>query len=291
MGDIMKKLITTSLAMLTLLWVSLIQAESLRVDVDWLNENLDRNDIVIIDTRPLEQYEAGHIPGAISLPDKLTYQHKEQSGLIVEPDIIQGLLRERGIDTEDFIVVYDDGSLVDAARVFWTLEVYGIRQVRVLNGGFADWQAKKFTVTRDAPRVEPSNYVARVDHRRIASKFSTRLATINPNQFVIDARSDKAYRGEVSTAERFGHIPSAINISVHEHFAQQSGSGKHLLPVDELARIYKDVPKDEKVVLYCEIGRVSTTNYLALRELGYDVANYDASWREWGNDLSLPIEK
>ena len=33
----------------------------------------------------------------------------------------------------------------------------------------------------------------------------------------------------------------------------------------------------------------ATTNYFALRELGFDVAAYDASWREWGNDYNLPI--
>ena len=245
------------------LWINMAHAESLRVDVDWLNENLNDNNIVIVDTRPLEHYQAGHIPGAISLPDNLTYQHKEESGLIVEPDIIQVIFRERGIDTNDFVVIYDDGSLVDAARVFWTLEVYGIKQVRVLNGGFADWQAADLPVTQDVPKTEPSKYVATVNHKRIASKFTTRLATINPNQFVIDARSDKAYRGEISTAKRFGHIPSAINISVHQHFEKQSANGKHLLPINELADIYKDVSKDDKVILYCELGRVSTTNYLA----------------------------
>ncbi len=287
----MKRWLNNLLALLLLLWTLPALSESLRVDSDWLNQNLAKEKLVIVDTRPIEEYELGHIPGAISLPDDLTYQHKEQSGLIVEPNIIQNVLRERGIDTESFVVVYDDGSLVDAARVFWTLEVYGLKQVRVLNGGFADWQAKNLAVNIDTPKVKASNYVVRIDHRRIASKFSTRLATINPNQRVIDARSEKAYRGEVSTAERFGHIPSAINISVHQHFEQQAANGKHLLPIDELAQIYKDVPKHEKVVLYCEIGRISTTNYLALRELGYDVSNYDASWREWGNDLSLPIEK
>jgi len=31
--------------------------------------------------------------------------------------------------------------------------------------------------------------------------------------------------------------------------------------------------------------------YLALRLLGYDVTNYDRSWREWRSDDDLPVEK
>lgn len=287
----MKQSIHIFIAVLLCSLSALLQAESLRVDVDWLKENLDRQGLVVVDTRSAEDYELGHIPGAVNVPDKLTYQDKNSGGLIVKPVDIQAILRDRGIDTDSFVVIYDDGTVVDAARVFWTFEVYGLGQVRILNGGFADWESAGLPVSTAAPGIKPSQYVARVNHRRIASKFSTRLATINPNQSVIDARSEKAYRGEVSTASRYGHIPSAVNISVHQHFEKQANQGNHLLPVNELQALYKDIPKDDKVILYCEIGKVSTTNYLALRELGYDVANYDASWREWGNDLNLPIEK
>ena len=91
---------------------------------------------------------------------------------------------------------------------------------------------------------------------------------MNQKQSVLDARNSAAYRGETSTAQRFGHIPSAINIAVHQHFEQQGNQANYLLSRDALADLYKDVPKDEKVVLYCDAGIVSSTNYLVLRELG-----------------------
>lgn len=43
------------------------------------------------------------------------------------------------------------------------------------------------------------------------------------------------------------------------------------------------------VSIYCSVGLASSLECLVLRELGYDVANYDTSWKEWGNDASLPI--
>ena len=279
-------LITTSL-----FWHSFSYAESLRVDAQWLKQNFDPQTMAIVDARSAEDFDVSHIPGAVNLPEKLTYQNKAAGGLIATPNVIQQILRERGIDTNTMVIVYDDGALIQSARVFWTLEVYGIKQVRVLNGGFADWVSLSYEVSDTPATPSPSNYVAHVDHRRIASKFSTRLATINQKQSIIDARNNAAYRGETSTASRFGHIPSAINIAVHQHFEKQENDANHLLSLTELGNLYKDVPKEQKVVLYCEVGTVSTTNYLVLRELGYDVANYDASWREWGNDKNLPIEK
>jgi thiosulfate/3-mercaptopyruvate sulfurtransferase len=287
----MNRIITALLIITGLFWQSFSLAESLRVDAQWLKQNFDPQKMVIVDTRAAEDYEISHIPGSVNLPEKLTYQDKSSGGLIAAPSVIQQLLRERGIDTNTTVIVYDDGQLIQAARVFWTLEVYGIKQVRLLNGGFADWHSNGYQVSDTPVKPNPSKYVVQVDHRRIASKFSTRLATINPNQSVIDARNREAYRGETSTASRFGHIPSAINIAVHQHFEKQRNNGNHLLSLDALGELYKDVPREQKVVLYCEVGTVSSTNYFVLRELGYDVANYDASWREWGNDLSLPIEK
>jgi thiosulfate/3-mercaptopyruvate sulfurtransferase len=273
-----------------ILFTPTLAAESLRVDADWLRDHLGDARLVILDVRLQTDYEVDHIPGALSFPDALTYQQKSTGGRIVEPDVIQALLRERGVQRDDLVVVYDNGGLVDASRVLWSLEVYGVQQVRVLDKGLAGWVAKAYPLTGEVPAVTPSDFVPAVDHRRIASKFATQLATRNPRQVVVDARPAEAYRGETSTAKRFGHIPTAVNIPVHANINNER-DGLSLRHPEELLSLYGGLPKDGKVILYCEIGRVSATSYLALRELGYDVANYDASWREWGNDLSLPIEK
>jgi thiosulfate/3-mercaptopyruvate sulfurtransferase len=268
-------------------------AGSLRTDTDWLSQNLATPTLVILDARSEEDFLAGHIPGAVHFPDSLTYQDQQTSGLIINPQTAQNLLRERGIDTETAVVVYDAGSIVKSARVLWMLEVYGIRDVKILNGGFAAWQKSNLPIEQQVVTKLPSEYVVQINHNRIASKLTTQLATINPQQSIIDARPVAAYRGEKSTAQRFGHIPSAINIPVDHNFSSLDGSEEnHLLrDTSELKALYDNIDKNGKVVIYCEAGAVSATNYLVLRELGYNVANYDASWREWGNDFSLPIEK
>ena len=276
--------------MAIILSVQCVQADLLRVTPEWLKSKLSDKDLIIIDSRNREDYDQGHIAGAVNLPDSLTYQQKSTGGEIVEADVMQRILRERGIDYGKTIVVYDGGLLVDAARVFWALEVYGLKKVKLMNTGFGYWVQKNYPVTTDIPEIRQSNYIASVDHRRIASKFSTQLATVNPNQIVVDVRPPEAYHGEKSTAKRFGHIPTAVNIPIMHHFNIKDGV-RELHDLEVLKNIYSHLPQTSKIVTYCEVGRASATVYLTLRELGYDVANYDASWREWGNDFNLPIEK
>lgn len=269
---------------------AIAKVESLRVSVDWLKAHLHDHNVAVLDARPPLDYTFGHVVGALTFPADLTYQKKSDSGTIVDPVIMQKLLRERGLDNGKQLVVYDSGQLLNAARVLWVLEVYGLKNVKILSPGYATWVKQGFPVNGHIPKVNKSKYVITIDHRRIASKFSMQLATVNPEHVIVDARLAAAYQGETSTAKRFGHIPTAINIPVTNNF-QKNGDARALRDSAELAVVYATLPRDNKIVLYCEIGRASSVSYLVLRELGYDVSSYDASWREWGNDLSLPIEK
>jgi len=275
---------------LLFLWMHLADADLLRVSPEWLKSNLKKPNLIILDSRSEQDYDVLHIAGAINFPDTLTYQQKSDGGRVVESDVMQQLLRARGIDYDKSIVIYDGGKIQDAARVFWALEVYGLNDVKILSHGFDDWERKNYPVSSDIPQVTPSNYIVSINHRRIASKFSTQLATKNPNQIIIDARDADSYQGKKSTAQRFGHIPTAVNVPLTQNLVEDNGV-KSVEDFEKLKKVYSKFPKTGKIVTYCEIGRISSTTYFALRELGYDVSNYDASWREWGNDLSLPIEK
>lgn len=267
-----------------------ISASAFRISAEELNKVVVNEDVIILDARSKNDYDVGHIKNAISFPVSLTFYNKEINGKIQKPQLMQKYLKERGLDTQSKIIIYDGGEIVKAARVFWALEVYGFTQVKILDRGYKSWVNKNFLTSQVAPKLKPSQYISRINHRRLASKFVTQLAIYNKNKVVIDARSREAYIGQISVAKRFGHIPNAISIPVESNIIQNADQSG-LKSIKELKSLYKGIPEDKKVIIYCKIGLVSSTNYFALRELGYDVANYDASWREWGNDDSLPIEK
>ncbi len=270
--------------------LNLFAAEPLRISAEQLQQNLNSPGLVVLDSRSEQEYQQGHIQGALNFPEAWTYHNQSIDGHIVQPTPLQHILRNLGLNTESPVVIYDDGQMMAAARLFWTLEVYGLKNVKILNKGYANWLSLDLPLAFDTPSPVPSRYIPVINHERLATKLTTLLASKNPNQLIIDARPNTAYRGLESSAKRFGHIPSATNIPA-EHNLKHEAQLNSLKSMDELQRLYADIPITKKVVLYCAIGRISTMNYFTLRELGYNVANYDASWKEWGNDFNLAIEK
>jgi len=263
-----------------------LQAESLRLELKELQK--DTTKYKILDVRDKDIYSLEHIPNALNFSANLTYNNKSIDGKLTEPTKMQKLLRELGLNIDDNIVIYDDGTIFDASRVFWALEVYGFKNVKLLNGGYEQWNKLGYPLSTKTPTPKKSNYIATINNKRLATKFTTQIATKNPNQVIIDARKKASYLGKKSSAKRFGHIPKAIHIPAI-HNIDKNTQLSLLKSPKELQKLYKDVDKKKKVVIYCAIGKVASTNYFALRELGYNVSNYDASWKEWGNDFNLPI--
>lgn len=93
------------------------------VEVDWLAEHLDDEDIAVVDTRsaplsgilPLlgrEQYFSGHIPGAIHLDYAVDLQDQETAyaALVAPPRRFADVLENAGIGDRTTVVAYDGGS-------------------------------------------------------------------------------------------------------------------------------------------------------------------------------------
>jgi len=282
----MKRILYIVIALL--LNFNILNGQTLRIEPQDLVKNIYQ--YKILDTRDSEKFNKGHIKNAINFPISLSYENAKLNGKITQPIKMQKIIQNLGLNNDDKIIIYDDGSFFDAARLFWAFEVYGFKKVKLLNSGFKQWEKLNFPISTVSIQTNKSNYIASINFKRLATKFTTQIASRNPNQVIIDARGTNAYLGKESSAKRFGHIPNALDIAAKHNINYKNNENK-LKSINELKELYKGIKREQKVVIYCAIGRISSTNYFALRELGYDVSNYDASWKEWGNDNSLPIVK
>ncbi|TLP39404.1 sulfurtransferase [Arcobacter arenosus] len=275
------------LVSLTLFFItSNLFADKLSIELEDLSKVISSSKV--IDARSSDLFLKGHLKDSVNLPATITYENKSKNGKITTPTKMQEIIQNLGINVNDSILIYDDGTFFDASRVFWSLEVYGFENVKLINAGFNELKKNSFEISKNPTKVKKSDYIVSINNKRLATKFSTQIATKNDSQIIIDARPEESYVGKKSVAKRFGHIPKAINIPAG-HNINDKGENLKLKTLDELKEVYKSLDKNKKIVIYCKIGRIASTNYFALRELGFDVANYDASWKEWGNDFSLPV--
>jgi len=269
-------------------YLSAAEIDRHMVDQAWLAGELGRSDLVLLDTRPRDAYLKQHIRGAVNLPVRDTFGEDPRSDLAAPISRIQTLFSAAGIDQQTRVVLYDDGEMINAARVFWILEMHGHNRVSLLSPGFRGWVAAGLPADAQQVTPRPRRFLSHVTPDRLATKLSTRLAIDDPDTIIIDARKREEYLGVESKSKRYGHIPTAISIPYEENF---TSDGKSLRPFVELEAIYRRVPRDKKVIAYCNKGRHSALTYFILRQLGYDVSAYDGSWFEWSNDLQLPIER
>lgn len=251
------------------------------VDADWLAANLQAPDLVVVDARPADYYELGHVEGAVNL----TFPPRPFPPAITT---VRDYLSTAGIGNRSRVVIYDDGSFTAAARTFWIMEVFGHDRVAILNVGFGRWPEGRLPVSMTPARRLPATFVPSVNERRLATKLSTRLAIDDPRRLIIDARSREEYEGKHSLASRAGHIPSSVSYPWDNNYVVADGAAT-MRSLADLTALYKDLDKSKAIIAHCNGGAQAALNYVALRAMGYDIAVYGGSWLEWGNDPNMPI--
>ena len=263
----------------------------LLVDSDWLEVNLERENLVIIDFgRSPEDYAAGHIPGAVYLDRKAVYDTVDGiNGMLPPPELAIPRFEDAGISNDSTVVIYDAIGGLWASRLFWGLEYYGHERVHLLDGGFPNWVAEERPVSNVSPDVAGGTFQYIIRDELVAD-YEYIEANLNTGAIqIIDTRSAAEYAGTDLRAERGGHIPGAINID----WGLNLDESRRFLTVQELAEMYdsSDIDKDKTQITHCQTGVRGAHTYFVLRHLGYEnVKLFDESWVVWGNLLDTPIE-
>ena len=132
------------------------------ISTEWLKQNLDDQNLIILHYGLKEDFEKEHIPNARLISIRELIVNKEE-GLHHElPDvkILQSAITSWGINDDSKIVIcYPDENMMPvAARLYFTLDYAGLgEQVSILNGGFAAWKSEDKPVTSEIANFTDGN--------------------------------------------------------------------------------------------------------------------------------------
>jgi thiosulfate/3-mercaptopyruvate sulfurtransferase len=262
------------------------------VSTDWLAAHLDDRDVRVIDCRwylrPFDdreghaEYLAGHIPGAVHArwdTDLADVEHP--ASMVAGPQRYAAAMGARGVGDDTFVVTYDDRHVPVAARVWWTLRLYGHDRVAVLDGGINAWRDEGRPVAEGVVEVAPAVFTCRYRPELYATKHDVLDALDRDSAHLVDARMDSAYDSAG------GHIPGSVRVPGLGFL----GEDGHWVDAETARRILDDhgTTDGSPVIAYCGGGVAATGTALGYRLAGLgDVAVYDGSWTEWEADPSTP---
>ncbi len=270
------------------------------VDTEWLSQHLKDPKVRIGEvSEDLTLYDQGHIPGAVHVNWQTQLQDQVRRDWINKPQF-EALLGEHGIGPDTTVVLYGDKNNWFATYTFWLFKIYGVQNVKILNGGRAKWIAEGRAITADVPSYPKATFLAKDPDPSIRAFRDQVLERVGkPGAALVDVRSPQEYSGELIAmpaypqegAQRGGHIPTAQSIPWGQN-VREDGTFK---APDELKKLYetRGITPDKEVIAYCRIGERSSLTWFTLKYLlGFPkVRNYDGSWTEWGSLVGVPIEK
>lgn len=277
------------------------------VSTKWLAENLGERDLRILDcttvqaTSPeggyvfepgLKEWRAGHIPGAVfcDVLNELRDPDNPLPLMMPKPEAFARAMEALGVGEGTRVILYDRGANVWAARVWWSLRVFGFDNAAILDGGWRKWTAENRTVSTEAPPRREARFQPRFRRRLLASKDEVLESVKNGGAALVHSLSREEFKGEVTRMPRPGRISSSVNIPAAALLDPVTNT---YLPLSDIKARFEraGVFSAPRIITYCGGGVAACGNALALTLIGReDVAVYDGSLAEWTADPDAPME-
>ena len=295
----------------------LVPAEWVKNIVDGVNpKGFTGNKTIIVHShyRNRDAYLSGHIPGAIDM-DTLVLEAPETWNRR-SPKELKLALEQHGITSDTTVIMYgkfmtpnnDDefpGSAaghIGAIRNTMILLYAGVKDVRVLNGGFQSWKEAGYEVsTADVEKVAvadfglniPANPAIIVDVPQAKEMLKSKEAEL------VSTRSWAEYIGKVSGynyIKKKGRIPGSVfgNCGTDAYHMENYRNVDHTIrEAQEVEEIWKEVgiTPDKHLAFYCGTGWRGSEAFFNAWLMGWPrVSVFDGGWFEWSNDPDNPYE-
>tara|TARA_Y100000590_G_scaffold172578_1_gene197377 strand:- start:3983 stop:4708 length:726 start_codon:yes stop_codon:yes gene_type:complete len=199
---------------------------SMLIEASELFEKLESKNTIIIDCDVSDVFQRAHIKNAKTLP---THHYIKQEGFkndpkkyphIMEKNNFHELITNLNINQNSEIVAYDNSASLYSARFWWCLNYYGIKNIKVLNGGWKKWISENYPIESgfnypfsskndnsnakktDIKVSENDSYICNISDMKESS-----------NTILFDTRSEGEFKGTNSRGNmRSGHMPGSVHI-------------------------------------------------------------------------------
>jgi thiosulfate/3-mercaptopyruvate sulfurtransferase len=268
------------------------------VDADWVEQHLDDPKVVLVEVdEDTAAYDKNHIRGAVRIDWKTDLQDQVRRDF-VNKEQFEKLLSDKGIATDDLVVLYGGNNNWFASYAYWYFKLYGHDNIKLLDGGRKKWELDSRELVADEPSRGRTSYTAKEpnnDIRAFRDEVIEAIGKLN----LVDVRSPDEFSGKLlapahlpqEQSQRAGHVPTAKNIP----WSKAANDDGTFRGDDELKQLYQDEGVDfgKDTIAYCRIGERSAHTWFVLHEIldQPQVKNYDGSWTEYGSLVGVPIEK
>ena len=263
-----------------------------------------------------EEYEEGHIPGALYLDTNWLESPEDWNRR--SPEELESTLTALGISAQTTVILYGRDTLgnpnekwpgrragqISATRAAAILMYAGVEDVRLLDGGYDRWVTSGYPLVTDLLSPEPiesfgvsiprrPDYIVDIDQAK-------QILADREDAALVSVRTWKEHIGKVSG---YNYIEPAGRIAgdVWGNCGTDAYHMQHYRSIDNTMRAYPEIASnweaagitpDRWVAFYCGTGwRASETWFYAFL-MGWDrIAVYDGGWFEWSKDPeNNPIE-
>jgi thiosulfate/3-mercaptopyruvate sulfurtransferase len=241
-------------------------------------------DVVLVDAQSSSAYEKEHMTGAVNIARADIVKSDPVVNVLADQAVIEEAFGSRGISNDSAVLIYDDNNNMDAARLWWTMLVYGHDQVKVVSGGLNALTAAGLTVTTAVPAVTPAVFKA-------SAKDTSLIATVDEVLSQVNDPADGVCFIDTRTTEEFeaGTIPTSIHL---DYAGNNYGDGT-FRKVQDIQIRYKEagINPEDTAIMYCKTSIRGAQTFLALYNAGYrNLKLYDGAWVEWIKDANRPIQ-
>lgn len=245
---------------------------------------LAEGNAVLVDMQATEDYAKAHVTGAVNITRGEIMINQPIANMLAPKENIEQVMGKNGISNNTMVIAYDNTGNMDAARLWWTLLVYGHENVKVVSGGLKALQAAGMELTAEQTPLTAVAFAAQDKNTALIATRDEVLAQVNePKQDIVllDTR----------TREEFEE--GTISGSILYDYAKNNNSDGTYKSKEAIIMQYNDlgIKPEKTIIMYCKTSVRAAQTYLALYNAGYrNLKLYDGAWLEWSADKSLPAQ-